>query len=211
MKKYAFASLCFTFLSFSSANAYDFYIPETLFTPSPTYSFTKQDKVCLARNIYFESKGERLNRMLAVGEATLNRLESGKTICQIVNEKRTVNGKVSCQFQWVCTKPRVREKDLYAQAEQIAQALTAGYNPEIVFDAKFFMKCGFRAPWMRDMSKIRRVGNHCFYDEFGTEIKLSTPHTLNLLKAESLFYHNNSVHLVFGSGVDTSIKRIPLT
>ncbi|EEF27348.1 conserved hypothetical protein, partial [Ricinus communis] len=56
---------------------------------------------CLARAVYWESKGEDLASMQAVANVVMNRLatpEFPKTICGVVKQGGTESG--SCQFSW---------------------------------------------------------------------------------------------------------------
>ena len=56
---------------------------------------------CLARNVYYEARGESLEGQKAVALVTLNRVENSMfpdTICGVVNERKTVKGRTKCQF-----------------------------------------------------------------------------------------------------------------
>lgn len=52
-----------------------------------------KELMCLARNIYFESRGEPRNGKVAVGVVTLNRVEDPRfpnTVCKVVKQKTVV-------------------------------------------------------------------------------------------------------------------------
>jgi len=55
---------------------------------------------CLAKNIYYESRGESLQGQVAVAKVTLTRLDEGyaRTVCGVVQQRSTAG----CQFEWVC-------------------------------------------------------------------------------------------------------------
>ena len=77
--------------------------------PAPEIQFVNldhKDKVeieCLAKNIYYESRGEHKLGWLAVAMVTINRVNSGlfpRNICDVVYQK---TGKVY-QFSWVASR-----------------------------------------------------------------------------------------------------------
>ena len=86
-----------------------------LITIIPTASFAKQnintdsEKICLAKAIYHEAKGEPEIGKKAVAKVVLNRKKHEKypkTICGVVNQINYDDGKKLCQFSWVCTRPK---------------------------------------------------------------------------------------------------------
>jgi spore germination cell wall hydrolase CwlJ-like protein len=77
---------------------------------------------CLARAIYFESKGGLERDMKDVGHVVLNRANSPKfpsDVCSVVYQ-RTPR---VCQFSWVCTPHRVKEYREYNKSMEYAQEL----------------------------------------------------------------------------------------
>ena len=62
-----------------------------------------EELYCLANNIYFESRNQPKLGQIAVGQVTMNRVNSPKfpnTVCGVVKqggEKRN-----RCQFSWYC-------------------------------------------------------------------------------------------------------------
>ena len=78
----------------------------------PTASFAKQvnketEKMCLAKAIYHEAKGEPLQGKKGVAKVVLNRTnhkQFPKTICGVVNQIDYDDGKKLCQFSWVCSR-----------------------------------------------------------------------------------------------------------
>ena len=62
----------------------------------PTYVFASNELLCMAKNIYFESRGEPEAGMFTVGFVTMNRVRDKRwpnTICKVVYQ--------SGQFEWV--------------------------------------------------------------------------------------------------------------
>ena len=82
-----------------------------------TNEHKRQELLCLAENIYHESRNQSITGQLGVGLVTMNRVKSGRfpdTVCKVVRQgkhKVTVladNNKVyipilnQCQFSWYC-------------------------------------------------------------------------------------------------------------
>lgn len=131
---------------------------------------------CLARNIYFEARGEPEAGKIAVGLVTLNRAKHDKfpnSVCGVVQDgKHDRNGKpltYRCQFTWYCDgRPdRIVQHDVFAKIEDIAEHLYDEYYvaeklPDMVNGATHFHTTNINPGW-RGMTKIKRIGNHIFY------------------------------------------------
>ena len=63
---------------------------------------------CLAQNIYFESRDQKLKGQLGVALVTINRVKSKRfpnTFCKVVKQANKKNGKLvkhKCHFSWYC-------------------------------------------------------------------------------------------------------------
>lgn len=71
---------------------------------------------CLAKNIYYESRGEGLVGQYAVASTTLNRVEDPEfpdEVCDVVKYKAVSNKtkKTVCAFSWYC-EPDKKDKEL---------------------------------------------------------------------------------------------------
>lgn len=115
---------------------------------------------CLARNIYFEARGEGLVGMTAVGYVTLNRMGHPKfpdTACAVVFDR-----KFGCQFSWTCDgmsdNPRSRVE--YEIARYVAVSVMEGSLPNPIDDSVFF-RAG-RAVSNRYQVLRTRIGAHSF-------------------------------------------------
>lgn len=88
----------------------------------------ERDILCLARNIYFESRGQSLQGQKAVAFVTLNRVKDArfpKTICDVVHQQT----KGTCQFSWVCSRGmRVSDITAFNQARAVASKVISAYN-----------------------------------------------------------------------------------
>ena len=81
-----------------------------------------QDVSCMAKAIYFESRGGSELEMKDVGHVILNRLNSRKfspSICGIVYQRtRSV-----CQFSWSCRPHKITEPKEYQKSVSYAEDL----------------------------------------------------------------------------------------
>lgn len=114
---------------------------------------------CLARAVYYESKGESLTGQLTVAEVILNRSESGRfpsTVCGVVRQPS--------QFSFVrrghIPKPPANAQWRTAVAiAQIAQKeLAEGGAPEALF-----FHARYVSPGWRNLTRVAAIGNHIFY------------------------------------------------
>ena len=114
---------------------------------------------CLARAVYWESKGEPLAGQLTVAEVVINRAESGRfapTICGVVRQPS--------QFSFVrrghIPQPPSGSRDWHtavAIAQIAMQDLADGGAPR----ALYFHARRARPGWNRP--RVATIGNHVFY------------------------------------------------
>jgi hypothetical protein len=122
---------------------------------------------CLARAIYFEARGEPIEGQIAVAEVILNRRDDPrfpKTVCGVVDQGAKRAG---CQFSFMCDgRPeKVRDREAYALAGNIAHLMLEGRPRVITGAATHFHTNYVRPSWARRMVKTTRVGAHLFYRE----------------------------------------------
>lgn len=114
---------------------------------------------CLARAVFFESRGEPLEGQLAVAEVILNRVRSGRfrsTVCQVVTQPS--------QFSFVRGGriPEVnRSSAAWHRAVAIARIAMDELHEVTGDDSLFFHATYVRPNWGRP--RIARIGNHIFY------------------------------------------------
>ena len=82
----------------------------TIISPGEAKAYHKiidqEELTCLAKNIYFEARGENRTGQYAVGLVTLNRLKSKRfpnTICKVVKQAKYWNNnpvRNKCHFSW---------------------------------------------------------------------------------------------------------------
>lgn len=145
-------------------------------SPSHSYANTNfnQEVMCLAQNIYFESRGEPIKGQIAVALVTLNRVnhpDFPKTVCGVVqqsiknNKGQPIRGK--CQFSWYCDG---KSDVLPSGSEQVKQSialavvlLTTPVKVDITNGALFFHASYVKPSWRKSSEKTIAIGNHIFY------------------------------------------------
>lgn len=136
-------------------------------------SDTERD--CLGRAMYFESKRDDKEGLLAVGTVVMNRLEAAMFpggICAVVGQPG--------QFATgVLTKP-MNEKDLDKVAE-VTDAVLAGERHPKVGKAMFFHTAGYHFHY-NNMHYVAAAGGNVFYEKTQTKVptkQVMTPFASN--------------------------------
>ena len=122
-------------------------------------SVADQETDCLARAVYWESKGEPLAGQLAVADVIINRSESGRfasTLCGVVRQRS--------QFSFVhggYIPPAPQGSPQWRTAVAIARIardnLAEGAAPQALFFHARRVHPGWR------LTRVAAVGNHVFY------------------------------------------------
>lgn len=128
-----------------------------------------QELACLARNVYFEARGEPEAGQYAVAEVTMNRRASGlfpDTVCAVVHEKRwdAIRGRYVGAFSWtefeVLPEPRGEE---WERAWEIAESVYYRREPARLQGVTHFHARHIRPPWAKEKKLAARIGRHVFY------------------------------------------------
>lgn len=101
---------------------YIFSILSIIFINTNQTAYAQDDITCLAKAIYFESKGGLERDMKDVGHVVLNRTNSSNfpsNVCSVVYQRTP---KI-CQFSWVCTQHKIKEQDEYNKSIKYAEEL----------------------------------------------------------------------------------------
>jgi spore germination cell wall hydrolase CwlJ-like protein len=130
------------------------------------------DIECLAKNIYYEARGDSEHGMIAVGLVTINRSQDSqfsKTICGVVTQSIVSDtGEKICQFSWVCelTLSATPVGSSWITSLAIAKMLLNGGHidhADLVEGAKYFHASNARPSWRKNLTKVAEIGNHVFY------------------------------------------------
>ena len=136
---------------------------------------SEREMVCLADNIFFESRNQSDLGKKAVAYVTLNRLSSSKfpdNLCNIVYAKK---GKV-CQFSWTCKNLAVRsiknrEMEMWQRSMSIANQAVFSYNisDDPTIGASHFHADYVKPFWSSFFHRTVTIDNHLFYrPRYGT-------------------------------------------
>jgi len=133
---------------------------------------------CLAKNIYFEARGESLRGQIAVAHVTMNRVNSDMfpdTVCGVVTQgpinqwvleqqNREVPLLHKCQFSWYCDgkSDTPRNNTAWNQARQLAVNVLTDQVPDVTQGAKWFHHTSVDPGWNK-LQPVTTIGHHVFY------------------------------------------------
>ena len=148
------------------------------------------EAVCMALNIYYESRSDNLAGQYAVADVVLNRVQDSRypnSICEVIKEgpvreswktkkdpdlsesERIFNPvRNMCQFSWWCDGKSDEPKDEtgWAQAQYVAgNIMYNGKYRGITEGATHYHATYVKPKWRfdRGMNHIGRIGSHIFY------------------------------------------------
>lgn len=124
------------------------------------------DRHCLARAIYFESRGEPVAGQIAVAQVVLNRVTSRswpESICGVVYQGKERGQK--CQFSFACTDAgQPLSGPTWQHAQWVAdQVLSGGAWLDELLDADHFHRIDLKPVWRLNLQFVRTIGRHAFY------------------------------------------------
>ena len=132
---------------------------KTLNTAYQTVKATNAELLCLAKNIYYEARGEPMHGKIAVAQVTLNRVthrtEFQSSICGVVYAKH--------QFSWTMGPHREPSGPAWREAQAVAKAVVVGTVHLPNFKALYFYNLTVQPQWNRTKELVARIGNHIFY------------------------------------------------
>lgn len=148
--------------------------------------FYEKDLQCMARNIYFESRGESMEGKYATAEVVLSRMQDDrfpKQVCSVVNEKLVVNKndrvKTIWQFSWLGEDPKEVDYESQAWADSLKAAIDflSGKQTNYTKGALFYHAEYVKNPWKGNprVKFVAKVGKHYYYDFIAKGITLTTP------------------------------------
>lgn len=128
---------------------------------------------CLARSIYWESKGVAGADMEAVASVVMNRLgHEGfpDTVCAVVKQGSETG---ACQFSWWCDgrADRVKEDDEYVIAKEIARKALNKQLKDRTRGALYFHDRSVKPAWAKKYIKTAETRKFLFYKSGGGTAK----------------------------------------
>lgn len=127
------------------------------------------DLNCLAKNIYYEARGEPLDGQYAVAEVTMNRVASKhypNTVCEVVYQERfdVIRKRNVSAFSWTeldITGPV--DQKIWKRAWKIAEEVYDEQAKPRAEGALFYHSRYIRPRWARGKRRIAKIGRHIFY------------------------------------------------
>lgn len=124
--------------------------------------------MCLALNVYHESRSQPLIEQVAVAQVVLNRVYSEKyprTVCEVVYHNKHPGRLHKCQFSWYCDGKSDIPQDVAAwtQANQIATLVLSVDFPDLVDGATHYHADYVSPSWANKLTPVGQIGRHIFY------------------------------------------------
>jgi spore germination cell wall hydrolase CwlJ-like protein len=128
-----------------------------------------ENLACLARNVYFESRGEPPAGMRAVAEVTMNRVASRLypgSVCAVVYQKNwdPIRKRYVGAFSWTefdsLPEP---EGEAWRRAQEFAEAAFYRRAPVTLPGVLHFHATHIRPEWSKEKTQVARIGRHLFY------------------------------------------------
>ena len=131
----------------------------TFNTAYHTVKATNAELLCLAKNIYYEARGEPMRGKIAVAQVTLNRVthrtQFQSSICGVVYAKH--------QFSWTNERHKEPRGEAWREAKELAKAVVDGSVHLPDFKALYFHNLTVQPRWRKTRELVARIGNHIFY------------------------------------------------
>ena len=126
--------------------------------------------VCLARTIYWETRGQDAASLEAVANVVMNRLGHAgfpNTVCEVVMQGREQG---ACQFSWWCDgRPdEAEDEKSYATAKEIARKALNRQLPDRTGGALYFHSENAAPQWAAEYVETAEIGKFVFYKPQGS-------------------------------------------
>src|SRR2546426_11425059 len=124
---------------------------------------------CLARNVYFEARGEPAAGQYAVAEVTMNRKASRRfprTVCAVVYQKNwdPILGRHVGAFSWTeFNELPAPSGEEWERALKVAEAVYYRRYTPVLEGALFFHATYITPDWAKEKKRVARIGRHVFY------------------------------------------------
>jgi spore germination cell wall hydrolase CwlJ-like protein len=123
-----------------------------------TVEFHARSVDCLARNVYYEARGESVAGQYAVAEVTMNRKASPlypKTVCAVVYQKSA--------FSWTDEALDPPGGHEWLRAKKVAQEVYYQRRPPAMPGVLYFHATYVKPEWANERERVARIGRHVFY------------------------------------------------
>jgi N-acetylmuramoyl-L-alanine amidase len=133
------------------------------------YENGRRELMCLALNIYFESRGESTAGQYAVAEVTMNRVASKHypdSVCDVVYQKNWdwIRKRHVAAFSWtdLDSLPQPSGKQ-WQQALRIAETVYKGKQQPTLDGAMHYHAVYVKPSWSVEMTPVAKIDRHIFY------------------------------------------------
>jgi N-acetylmuramoyl-L-alanine amidase len=136
----------------------------SLFISNAVHAVSEKDVKCLARNIYYEARGESIKAQIAVANVTINRTKHSKypdSICRVVYQPH--------QFSWTTRYKRPHESKVdivaWRLAVKIARNAIRGKYGDVTKGSTHYHNVRVRPRWAnsKKIRRVARIDKHVFY------------------------------------------------
>ena len=114
---------------------------------------------CLARNVYYEARGEPKAGQYAVAEVTMNRKSAPrypKTVCEVVYQREA--------FSWTAFGPlEPPAGPAWHQAVRVAEDVYYQRRPVTLYGVTHFHANYVNPDWSKERRRVAQIGRHIFY------------------------------------------------
>lgn len=122
-------------------------------------AFHERSLDCLARNVYYEARGEPKAGQYAVAEVTMNRKASRfypKTVCEVVYQREA--------FSWTSIEGlEPPAGDAWKRAVTVAEDVYYQRRPPTMHGVTHFHATYVKPEWSAERRQVARIGRHVFY------------------------------------------------
>jgi len=136
--------------------------------------------LCLAKNVYFESRSDMLAGQFAVADVVLNRVRDTRwpnSICEVVyqgpistwhleNSGKEVPIKNKCQFSWYCDgkSDEPSDRESWRNAQMVAYQIMTNEAFRGVTSGSTHYHATYVSPaWSLSFQYVGQIGEHMFY------------------------------------------------
>ena len=129
-----------------------------------TPAFSEIPLICLAKNIYFESRNQPWIGKIAVAQVTMNRVRHEKfpnNVCDVVKQQKN---KI-CQFSWYCDglSDTPKEKEYWKESVVIAIDTLTGDIPDVTEGSLWYHTTAILPWWHYAYEQRVIIQDHVFY------------------------------------------------
>lgn len=136
--------------------------------------------LCLAKNMYWESRNQSFRGLIAVGNVVMNRVSDKRypnSICEVVEQGPTRPSwknpeiyypiKNRCHFSWYCDGksdaiPK-QDRRIFEIIRSMAVKVHTGWFDDLTYGATHYHAYYVKPEWAKTKTKTIRIDDHIFY------------------------------------------------